>query len=176
MGFFKKINCFFDRFSHDIKLFNTKASLILAGIGVLLGILSWLAGGRADRVMLLYMFPRSALSLGMMYFLWALSFAFIGLIIGGVAFGCEKYKRKEAMKVVTFLILSFVLTLLLYCVFFKFSAPFIAFIVILFAEIFCILALMASLRFNSLWSLCLIIHLIWLFYNGYLAFTIALIN
>lgn len=176
MSLFRKINCFFDRLTHDIKLFNPKASLIFGAITLLLGIFSWLAGGRAHRVMVLYMFPRCALSLGFMYFLWGASFVFVGLIMGGVAFGCEKYKRREAIKVITFLALSYVLTLLVYCVFFKFSAPFITFIILLLSEIFCFFALLSSIRINALWSICIVVNLIWLIYNGYLAFAIALIN
>ena len=176
MNIFKKINCFFDKLSHDIKVFNPRVCLITAGITLLLGIFSWLVGGRADRVMVLYMFPRCALSLGLMYFLWALSFAFIGLVFGGLAFGCEKYKKREITKAIIFLLISFVLTLLIYCVFFKFAAPFFTFIIILMAEIFCFFAIMSSIRTNALWTLCLIFHLIWLGYNGYLSFAISIIN
>ena len=176
MKVIKRISGFFDNISHDIRLFSLKPSLIIGAITSCLGLASWIIGGRPDKVTLFFLFPRSAISIGFMYILWLISFAFAGIIIGGMLFGCEKFKRREASKAITFIVLSFLLTLCIYPIFFKCLAPFITFVFILAALFFCFLAIMASIRIYSLWSLCLMIHLLWLFYNGYLAFAIALIN
>ena len=176
MKIIKRINTFFDRVSHDIRLLNIKPTLIISFVTFFLGVLSWIIGGRADKVMLFYIFPRGALSLGFMYFLWALSFAFIGFIIGGVAFGCEKFKKREAIKVVTFLLISFICLLCVYPLFFKSLAPLITFIFLLISTIFILLALISSIRIYSLWTICIILYALWLIYNTYIALIIALIN
>lgn len=176
MKIFRRINSFFDRLSHDIRLFNARTALLCGLITVTIGIFSWIIGGRADKVILLYIFPRSALSLGTMYFLWLLSFLFVGLIAGGVAFGCEKYKRREVYKILLFLCISYLFTLCVYPIFFKSLSPFITFIVILVSVMFCFLSLLASLKIYSLWSMFLLLHMLWLIYNGYISLSIAIVN
>lgn len=176
MKILKKFNNFFERIVHEVRLFNVKPSLILASITLAMGIFSWIIGGRADRAWLLFQFPRSAISIGFMYFLWGISFAFIGFSLGGILFGCEKYKRREAVKIVIFIALSLLFTLCIYPLFFRSLAPFFTFIFILLASFFCFMAIVSSFRMYSLWTLCLIIHFVWLIYNCYVAFAIALIN
>lgn len=176
MKLIKRINYYFDRISHDIRLINIKSTLIISLITLFSGLFSWIIGGRADRVVLLYIFPRGALPLGIMYFLWAISFVFIGIIIGGVAFGCEKYKKREAIKSVTFLILAFMCLLCVYPLFFKSLSPLITFIVLLVSVFFTFLALISCFRIYSLWTICIFLHLIWLLYNTYMSIIIALIN
>ena len=176
MKLLRKISNFFERIEHDVRLFSVKPSLIFGAITLVLGILCWIIGGRTDRVYLLFQFPRSAISIGFMYFLWGISFAFIGIMLGGIFFGCEKYKRREAIKTAIFVILSLLFTLCIYPVFFRCAAPFFAFPFILVSALFCFLAIVSALRIYSLWSLCLMIHLIWLVYNCYVTFAIALIN
>lgn len=176
MKLFKRIGCFFDRIGHDIRLFNPKPSLIIGAVALCLGVLSWVMGGRGDKALLVYIFPRSAFPLGAMYLLWALSFVFVGIVIGGMLLGCEKYKRKEAIKAVIFLTMSLLFTLFIHPVFFKAMAPFIAFMLVLIALTLCLLALLASARLYSLWTIMLGVHLLWLTYNLYILFCIALIN
>ena len=174
--FLKKISNFFDRIQHDIRLFNPKPSLILGGIALSLGIFSWIIGGRGDRVSLMYLFPRCAISIGFMYFLWAISFFFVGIILGGVIYGCEKYKKREATKTMLFIALSLLLTLCVHPLFFKCMAPFITFVFLLASLVFCFLAILSAMKLYSLWSICLMIHLLWLSYNCYVAFAVSLIN
>lgn len=157
-------------------MFKAKPSIIIGAVTLCLGLVSWIIGGSSDKVLLLYIFPRSAISIGFMYFLWGLSFAFIGIVIGGIAFGCEKYKHHEAMKIVVFLVISYLFMFCVHPMFFKCLAPFMTFIVLLASLFFCFFALLSSIKMYSLWSLCLIIHLMWVFYNSFLALTIALIN
>lgn len=176
MNLFKKINCFFGSINHDIRLFNPRASFVCGVVSLILGVFSWFVGGRADKVMLIYIFPRSALSLGVMYFLWALSFFIFGMIIGGVMFGCEKYKRKETAKISMFLLIALLFMLCIYPVFFKSMSPFITFLIFLVVEFFSVLAVCSSLRVYSLWTILLIIHSLWIFYNCFLSFAIAIIN
>lgn len=172
----KKFGCFFDRIEHDIRLFNLKPALIIGAITLSLGILGWIIGGSSDRALLLYMFPRSAISVGFMYFLWGIAFTFVGIIIGGILFGCEKYKRRESTKSAVFVIISLIFAICVHPMFFRCLAPFITFVFLLVSIFFCFLAIMSVVRIYSLWSICLMIHMLWLAYNGYLAFAIALIN
>ena len=172
----KRINFFFNRISHDLRLFNLKFALIISVFTLFLGIFSWIIGGRADKIMLLYIFPRGALSLGIMYFLWAINFIFFGITICGIACGCEKYKKREAIKAVTFLLLSFLCVLCVYPLFFKSLAPFITFIVLILSSVFMFLALISSFKIYSLWTICILINLLWLLYNTYISIIIALIN
>lgn len=176
MRLFKRINCFIDGLGHDIRLFNPKSSLIFGVIALILGIASWIAGGRGDTLLLVYIFPRHVLPLGFMYFMWAVSFFFFGVIVGGMMTGCEKYKRREAVKGVIFLLSSYVFILFVYPVFFRSMAPFIAFLLVFVSIFFCVLAIMASARIYSLWTLCTVLYVVWLTYNGYLSLCIALIN
>ena len=174
--FIKNIVCFFERIERDIRLFNLKPTLITSAVTFAIGFISWLIGGRADRASIFYMFPKSAISIGFMYFLWGISFAFIGLIIGGMLFGCEKYRKREATKATIFVVVSFIFSICIYPLFFKCMSPFITTIFILITAFFCFLAIMSSIRLSSLWSLCLMAHLLWLVYNLYIAFSVALIN
>lgn len=172
----KKINGFFDRMEHDLRLFNFRPSIIIGCVSLALGIFSWIVGGTTDKVTLIYLFPRSAISIGFMYFLWGLSFLFVGFVIGGILFGCEKYKRREALKIVLLISLSYVFTLCVHPLFFRCLSPFIAFLFLLTAAFVCFFTIVASLKLYSLWSLCLMLHLVWLLYNCYVAFAIAIIN
>ena len=176
MKLFKRINCFFDRINHDVRLFNAKKGLLFGVITLCAGIFSWLIGGRPDRITLLYSFPRCAIPIGFMYVLWALSFALFGVFLGGIIYGCEKYKRREVWKIVVFLTISYLFTLCMYPLFFRCISPFIAFLFMLIAQMFCMLAILASCRIYSLWTLCLGIHLLWLMYNGYVLLIFSLIN
>ena len=172
----KRISNYFDRIEHDIRLFNLKPSLILGGIVFGLGIFSWIIGGSSDRVMLMYLFPRCAISIGFLYFLWGLSFFFIGIVMGGLIFGCEKYKRRETMKIIAFVVLSLILSLCVHPMFFRCLAPFITSAILLFSALFCFLAITSAAKLYSLWSICLMLHFAWLLYNCYITFAIALIN
>ena len=176
MKIINRISSIFDRISHDIRLTNIKPSLILASITLFLGIFSWIAGGRPDKVTLLYIFPRCAISLTIMYLLWAVYFICIGFTIGGITFGCEKFKKREAVKSTTLLIISFMCTLSVYALFFICLSPLITFLVLLVSAFFTFLALMTCAKIYSLWTICIVIHLIWILYNSYIAIIITLIN
>ena len=176
MVIIKKLDSFFSKLGHDISLFNPKPSLIVSAVTLCFGIISWLIGGTTDKAMVFFLFPRSAVPLGLMYFLWGISFAFVGLIIGGLLFGCEKYKKKDSLKTVIFIAFSLFFTFCIHSSFFRSLSPFLTFILIFVAEIFCFLAIMSAIRYHALWSICLILHFLWLFYNGYVSISISLIN
>jgi tryptophan-rich sensory protein len=176
LAIIKKLDSFFSKIGHDISLFNPKPSLIVSGITLCLGIISWLIGGSTDKAMVFFMFPRSAIPLWLMYFLWGVSFAFLGIIIGGLLFGCEKYKKKDSLKTVIFAVFSLFFTYCVYSAFFRSLSPFFAFLLIFVAEFFCFLAIMSAIRSHALWSICLILNLLWLFYNSYVSIAISFIN
>jgi tryptophan-rich sensory protein len=172
----KKLNSFFSKIGHDISLFNPRSSLIVSAVTLCFGIMSWLLGGTTDKAMVFFLFPRSVPPLGLMYFLWCISYVFVGIIIGGLLFGCEKYKKNDSLKTVIFLAFSLFFTYCIYSAFFRSLSPFFAFILTFVAEIFCFLALISALRSHALWSICLVIHLLWLFYNGYISLAVLFIN
>lgn len=176
MNLFKRLNRYLDGIGHDIRLFNPKAALITCVITLILGMITWFIGGSCNTVTLLYVFPRWAISTGIMYVLWAVSFLFIGIILGGIMFGCEKFKRREAIKATIFLFLSFIFTLCVYPTFFKALAPFITFILLLLSALFCLFALMIVKRIFALWTIMLGLYIFWLVFNGYLSLVFALIN
>ena len=176
MKIVKCINSFFDRITHEIRLIKLKLAGITALVFLILGILSWILGGRADRVAILFVFPRSALPLGWAYTIWALSFAFCGFVFAGILFGCEKYKRTLAQKSCIFIVLMFIFTLCAYPLFFGALKPLFAFIAFLLSIIFCILAILSCYRIYSLWTILLGVHFLWLLYNLIISLAFTFVN
>ena len=176
MKLIKRISCFFDRISHEIRMIKIKYMLIFALIFLILGIASWIIGGGVNRVMLLYTFPRSAIHIGFMFILWGLSFLLCGTIFAGVLFGCEKYKRQKAYKIGLYIALMQIFTLIIYPLFFGAIAPFIALLSILVSIFLCFLAIISAYRIYSMWTICLGLHFLWLLYNGYICLAFILIN
>ena len=176
MRLFRRISCFFDRVTHEIRMIKFKHILIFSSIFLLLGILSWIIGGSTNRVLLLYTFPRSAIHVGFMFILWGFSFVFCGAILSGVVFGCERYKRHKVYKIALFLVLMQVFTYTIYPLFFGAIAPFITLLSIIVALFFSVLSILSSVRIYTLWTICLGIHLIWLLYNFYICLAFIFIN
>ena len=176
MKFIKKISCYFDRVSCEIRKINKKNTLIFMGIFLILGVFCWIMGGKTDRVMLLYRFPRIAIGVGFMFFLWGISFVFCGLIFSGIILSCEKYRRHISYKISLYLVLMQLFTYIVYPLFFGATAPFLSFLSLLIAIFFCFLAISSSFRFYSIWTICLILHMIWLVYNAYVSLAFILIN
>lgn len=176
MKLFKKISCFFDRITHEIRMIRLKHMLIFSLVFLISGIISWIIGGGTNRVTLLYIFPRSAINIGFMFVLWCLSFMFCGIVFAGVLFGCEKYRRQRTYKIGLYIALMQIFMLIIYPLFFGATAPFIAFLAIIIASIFCLLSILASFRIYSLWTVCLCLHFLWLLYNGYICLAFIFIN
>lgn len=176
MKFLKKISYFFDRISHEVRMIKLKHILISSGIFLILGILSWIIGGGTNRVVLLYDFPRSAISIGFMFILWGISFLFSGAILAGILCGCENYKKHRAYKIALYIILMQIFTLMAYPLFFGAIAPVITLLANITAMFFCLLAVMSSIRLYSLWTVCLCLHFLWLFYNAYICLAFIFIN
>lgn len=172
----RKISCFFDRITHEIKMIRIKNILIFSVLFLVLGFFSWIIGGGSNRVILLYMLPRSAIKIGFMYVLWGLSFIFCGVIFAGVLFGCEKYRRHLTYKTALFIILMQIFTFVIYPLFFGAIAPFLTLIAIVISISFCVLAILSAIKIYSLWSICLCIHFLWLMYNGYICLAFIFIN
>lgn len=176
MRLFRGLNCFFDRLTRDIRVFNAKCSIICGTVALVFGIMSWLIGGMSNGALLIYIFPRSAISLSVMYFIWAISFFIFGVIVGGIAFNHDKFKRRDNAKILIFLLFSYLFSLCFYPIFFKSMSPFIAFLIIGISIMFSFFALVLSVRIYSLWTMLLGLHLLWLLYNCYISLTVAIIN
>lgn len=173
---FKKIGNFIEGISHDIRLLNLKKSIIFSLVFLVLGILSWVIGGRTDKVTLFYIFPRLALPTSIALFMWALSFAFCGFIFSAIVFGCEKYKRRVAQKIGILMSIMFLFTLCVYPLFFGALSPILTFFALLISLLFCFFAITSSIKLYSLWTILLGIHFLWLVYNTFLALAFAFVN
>ena len=176
MKLFKRISCYFDRIYYEIRTIKRKHTLIFMGIFLLLGIFSWILGGKTDRITLLYSFPRAAIGIGFMFILWGISFIFCGCIFAGIAFSCERYRRHIAYKSCLYIILMQLFVLTAYPLFFGAIAPFIMLLALIVAIFFCFMAILSSYRWFSLWTVLLTLHLMWLLYNAYICLAFVLIN
>lgn len=176
MSVLKKIMSYFDHINHEIKMLNLKACAISSGIFLILGIVSWIIGGRTDKVTIIYILPRSALPLIYAFLLWAVAFAFLGFIFGGVLFGCERYRRKSTYKIAFFVVITLIFNLCIYPVFFGALSPIIAFVLLLSSIMFCALAIIASFKVYALWTVCLSLYFLWLLYNAYVTLAFAFVN
>lgn len=173
---FKRLCNFFDGISHDIRLLNIKKSAIFSLVFLLLGVFSWIIGGRTDRVTIFYIFPRLALPTGIAFFMWAISFLLCGFLFAAVLCGCEKYKRHRAQKTAILICLMFLFTLCVYPLFFGAMSPILTFFVLLIALLFCFFAIISAIKLYSLWTIMLSVHFIWLLYNAFLALAFAFVN
>lgn len=176
MNIFKRILNYFDCVTHEIKQINVKAGLICGIISLILGIVSWVIGGKTANVSLIFIFPRSALPLIYAFILWGVSFIFIGFIIGGLLFSCDKFKRQKSYRPLLFIALMQLVTLCVYPVFFGSLSPFISFILLLIALVFCVFSIISTFKYFPFWTICLIIHFLWLLYNSYIALAFAFVN
>ena len=176
MKLFKKISCYFDRIAYEIRTIKGLKTLIFMGVFLFLGVLSWIIGGRVDKVLFLYTFPSSAMSIGFAFVLWTLSFILCGCIFSGIAFGCKRYRRNVSYKICLYIVLMFLFVLTVYPLFFGARAPFLAFISLIVAIFFCLMAILSSYKYFSLWTVALILFGLWLLYNAYVCLAFILIN
>ncbi|MBQ7760740.1 MAG: hypothetical protein IJ400_01680 [Clostridia bacterium] len=176
MKFFKIINCFFNRISSEIQKISYKKLGIFSAIFLAIGIISWIVGGRTDRISILYIFPRSALPITYAFIFWAFFFVILGGIIAGIIFGCEKYRRNRAFKIGFLLLITYICTLCVYPLFFRALMPLVSFFMLLLSILFCIFALLESIKLYSLWSICIFLEMLWLIYNAYVTLAFAFIN
>ena len=176
MKLFRRISCYFDRITYEIKSINKLKTLIFMGIFLILGVFSWILGGKVDRVFLLYTFPACAMGIVFAFLLWGLFFILCGFIFAGIAFGCKRYRRNISYKICLYIILMFIFILTFYPLFMGARAPFIALISILVSILFCLMAILSAYRYFSLWNVALILYGLWLIYNAYVCLAFILIN
>ena len=167
---------FFNRISCDFRKIKTKSALIVSVIYFVLGLLIWIFGGSVHRVLLIYVFPKSAIPLGIMYILWGISFLICGFILGALLFNYDKYKKQYSYKISALLVIMQLFTFIAYPLFFGANSPFVSFLSYVIALIFCFFAISFSIKIYSLWSICLILHFVWLLYNAYIALAFSMIN
>ncbi len=172
----KKILCFFDRITYEIRKIKFKCILIFSLLFFILGIISWIASGETNKMIILYIYPKAALNLGFMYMLWGISFLFCGGTLGGVLFGCEKFRRHKVYKIILYIIIMQLFSYVIHALFFRATAPFVALLSILIAILFCLLAIFDCFKIYSLWTICLCLHLLWLFYNFYICLAFIFLN
>lgn len=153
-----------------------KGVLIFSLIFLFSGLVSWCLGGPPNNVLLFYIFPRCALPIPVMYFLWFVSFAYLGFVFGGIFTSCEKFRKREAHKILFFIFLSHIIVLSTYPIFFKALSPFVNFIVLLISIILALFAFLLSIKQYTIWTYCILLHIIWLVYNGYVSMAFAFIN
>ena len=129
-----------------------------------------------DRVNVLYLYPRSAIPLAYAFIFWAFYFITMGTVISGIVFSCEKFKRSRALKIAFLLTVAYACSLCAYPLFFRAMMPLIAFFMLLISVLFCIFAILDSVKLYSLWSICIFFIILWLSYNSFVALAFAFIN
>ena len=173
---FKKIECYFSGLYQEIKQINVRASASLGGAFLIIGLLSWILGCRSAHLASFYIMPRCALPYFYAHLGWAVSFFFVGVIFGGILFGCEKFKRKYSIKIAFLLAFAYFFSLCAHPIFFGNLSPFLTFIVLLASLLFCLLTIIASIRAYKLWTICPFVYLLWLLYNLYTTLAFSFVN
>ncbi len=173
---FKKIECYFSGLYQEIKQINVRASASLGGAFLIIGLVSWILGCRSAHLASFYIMPRCALPYFYAHLGWAVSFFFVGVIFGGILFGCEKFKRKYSIKIAFLLAFAYFFSLCAHPIFFGNLSPFLTFIVLLASLLFCLLTIIASIRAYKLWTICLFVYLLWLLYNLYTTLAFSFVN
>ena len=176
MKLFKKISYYFDKVVYEIRTIKSQQTLIFMGVFLFLGVLSWIIGGRVDKVLFLYTFPSSAMSIGFAFVLWGFSFILCGCIFAGIAFGCKRYRRIISYKICLYIVLMFLFILTVYPLFFGAKAPFLALISLIVAIFFCLMAILSAYKYFSFWTVSLVLFCLWLLYNAYVCLAFIFIN
>ena len=152
--FFKKIECYITGLYQEIKQINVRACIIFGGAFLVVGALSWILGYKNAHLASFYIMPRCALPYFYAHLGWAISFFLLGVILGGVLLGCEKFKRRYSVKIAFLLLFMFLFALCSHPIFFGSLSPFLTFIVLLASLLFCLLTIIASIKVYKLWSIC----------------------
>ena len=176
MNIIKEISCYFDRVAREIKLFKRKQTIIFSVVFFTLGVFSWMIGGKTNRVVLLYSFPKCAVGISFAFILWGLSFALCGLIFGGILYGSERYRHRITYKICLYISLMEIFIYITYPLFFKACAPFLACLAYLISIFFCFLAISSAFKYYSLWTILLSLHILWLIYNAYVCLAFIFIT
>ena len=176
MRCFKKLDIMLSRLFCDIRKIKFKHSLIVGAIYFIIGAIVWFFGGNFQRIMLLFIFPKSALPLFIMYILWGVSHFACGFIFGAVIFSCDKYRRQLIYRICIALVLMQTFTFISYMLFFGANAPFVAFLSFLATLFFCVVAILFCFRNFYSCGFFLILHFLWLLYNTYITLAFSIIN
>jgi hypothetical protein len=123
----RKISCFIDRVKRETRVIKRKPSMIVAIIYLLVGIFVWIFGSRTRYMYFVFIYPRSALPIGVMFISWGISFLFSGFVLAQILMNCEKYKRHIAQKCSFLLVFMQLFCLISYILFFGAFAPFFSF-------------------------------------------------
>ena len=174
--FFKKIENYFSGLYQEIRQINVRACAISGGALLIIGLLSWIFGLKNAHLSSFLIMPRCALPYFYAHIGWAISFFLLGVILGGILFGCEKFKRRFSLKIVFLLGFTYLFSMCAHPIFFGNLSPFLSFIILLASLLFCLLTVIATIKVYKLWSIFLIIELFWLIYNLYCALAFSLVN
>lgn len=172
----KNFCSFFNRINREIRLICIKKALIFGIVSMAIGILSWIFCGTTGKIIFLWTAPKGAMPIFFTYIIWAVSFFYIGFVFSGIIYGINKICRKLIYKDLLLLIIMQIFTCMAYPLFFCAIAPFLSFVSLLLACACCVMAIKSLLKYYSTWSILLIMHCFWLFYNAYIAISYSLIN
>lgn len=172
----KRVFRSFDRVGIEIKKASLKKLLLFGFLFLFFGALICFAGGEISRIVYLYKRPAGAITYPTMHILWGISFFLSGVIFAGILYGCEKYRRHITYKILLMIILMQLCAYLSYPLFFKATAPFLAFLALAIAIILCIFAIFSSYRIYTLWTTMLVVKCVWLVYIAYIYLGFSIIN
>lgn len=172
----KTIKNYLKRCSNEFKRTQFKLGLVVGAIFLLIAIFVWSFGKNSHKILSIYLFPKFALPLMIMYILWSLMYIMIGFFVFSVTYNCESYKKHISQKIIFLICMSVLFSFFSYLLFFSANAPFLTFLMFLVAIIFTTVAFMESKKVFSLWTTMIFAYLLWLVYNSILCLSFLIIN
>ena len=106
MKCFKIVKNYFKRCLNEYKRTSFKLGMLVGFIFLLIGIFVWSFGKQSHKILSVYLFPKFALPLIIMYFIWAIIYLCVGFAVFSVLFNCEIYKKYFAQKISFLLCMS----------------------------------------------------------------------
>ena len=171
-----RYNSFLNRIKNDFRKIKYKPALIVSLICFVLGLITWIFGGSAHRVLIIYAFPKSAMPLAIMYILWGFSYLACGFVLGALLFNCDIYRRQNNYKICVTIVMMQLFTLVAYPLFFGANSPFVSFLSFIISLVLCFFAISLIIKMKNCLSLFMIIHFVWLSYNAYITLAFSMIN
>ena len=172
----KGIKIILRRCSNEIRKVNFKLAIILSAIFLLIGIFVWSFGRDVHKFISIFIFPKFAMPLIIMYLLWAISYIIMGITIYAIMFTCESYKKPIAQKITFLLCMSIMFSYFAYLLFFSANAPAMSCIMLFISFLFTIISFIESKKIYIVWSFLIFTYSVWLFYNMIIPLSFLIIN
>ncbi|MBQ3589473.1 MAG: tryptophan-rich sensory protein [Clostridia bacterium] len=172
----KTIKNYLKRCSNECRRTQFKLGLLVGAIFLLIAIFVWSFGKNSHRILSIYLFPKFAMPLMIMYVLWSLIYIIIGFSVFSMMFNCESYKKHISQKIIFLICMSVLFSFFSYLLFFSANAPLMTFLMYLVAIVFVALAFVESRKVFTLWTMMIFMYFLWLVYNSIVCLSFLIIN